>query len=129
MVDQCKGKTKERKPCGAKPRPGSAYCPWHDPALASKRVEWSAKGGANRSNQVRASKAIPADSMTNADAHAHLSLAFRKTFAGTMEPGVLNALSTASKALADLARVVDFEEQLAEMRAQIVDLSERRGAS
>jgi len=41
---------------------GGEFCPWHDPAMAGKRAEWSSKGGVNRSN---------------AEVHSYLSLAFR----------------------------------------------------
>lgn len=128
MLDRCLGKTKEGKPCSAKPRPGSTWCPWHDPELASSRLEWSAKGGANRSNRARANKELPAEPLSNAEVHAYMSMAFRRTLAGKMEPGVLTALSTGAKVLAELSKAVDLEDQLAEMRQKIVDLSERRPA-
>jgi len=129
MVERCQGKTKEGKPCSATPRPGSTWCPWHDPSLAAERSRWSAKGGAMRSNYARAKKNIPAEPLSNAEVHAYMSLAFRRTLAGKMEPGILNALSQAGRAIADLSKVVDFEEQLATMRREIVDLSERRNSA
>lgn len=128
MVGKCQGKTKDGKPCSATPRPGSSWCPWHDPALAGQRSTWSAKGGANRSNKARANKDLPADPLSNAEVHAYMSLAFRRTLTGKMEPGVFTALANGARTLADLSKVVDLEDQLADMRRQIVDLAERRGA-
>lgn len=129
MVDRCSGKTKNGKPCAARPRPGKSHCPWHDPEFAEKRPEWSAKGGENRSNQARAKKNLPAEPMSNAEAHAWLSLAFRKALVNQMDAAMLNALSTASKALADLSRIVEIEAELAEAQRAIVDISARRSAS
>jgi hypothetical protein len=120
MVERCSAKTKGGKPCDAKPRPGTAFCPWHDPALTENRSEWSAKGGANRSNQARAKKDLPTEPLTNAEVHAYLSLAFRQTLVGKMEPGVLNALSTASKALADLSGAVDVAFRAIPLRGDLL---------
>jgi len=125
----CTGRTKEGKPCSARPRPGTELCPWHTPELAEQRVQWSRTGGKNSSNKARARKELPAEPLTNAETHAYLSLAFRRTLTGQLEPGVLNALSQAGRALADLSKVVDLEDQLADMRRQIVDLAERRNAA
>lgn len=67
--------------------------------------------------------------MSNAEAHAWLSLAFRKALVNQMDAAMLNALSTASKALADLSRIVEIEAELAEAQRAIVDISARRSAS
>lgn len=128
MLEKCQGKRADGKPCAAKPRPGSTYCPWHDPELAERRREWSAKGGAQRSNAERAKKELPSEPLSNAEAHAYLSLAFRRAMVGKMDAPMLNALAGAAKALAELSKAVDLEDQLADMRQKIVELSERRPA-
>jgi len=126
MVAKCHGRTKDQKLCGATPRPGPAWCPWHDPTLADRRIEWSAKGGANRSN--RANKELPAEPITNAELHAYMSLAFRRTLAGKMEPNVFTALSNGARTVAELARAIATDEQLAALARQVAELSGKRSA-
>jgi hypothetical protein len=125
----CTGRTKDGKPCAAKPRPGTELCPWHTPELAGQRAEWSRTGGRNSSSRARARKALPGEPLSNAEIHAYMSIAFKKTLVGQMEPGVFTALANGARTLADLSKVVNLEDQLAEMRRQIVDIADRRPAS
>jgi hypothetical protein len=75
MVDpelRCRGTTRDGKPCAAHPRPGTDLCPWHSPDLAARRAEWSARGGAGRSNKQRAKRALPAEPLTAEEVHSYL---------------------------------------------------------
>lgn len=117
MVARCPSVTRERKPCSATPRPGSAYCAWHDPELSKRRSEWSAKGGANRSNKARAAKALPTELMSTDEIAAWLTIQFRKLITGQIEPGIATASATVAKAIAEIQRGAQIEERLAEIEA------------
>lgn len=129
MLDRCQGTTKDGKPCSAQARTGSTWCPWHDPALIERRAEWSAKGGRQRSDVARARKKLVGDLRDLAGVKAMILESMELTKNGDMEPAILNALSTAARAVVVVAGVADFEEQLATMRADIARFSERQGAA
>jgi hypothetical protein len=97
------------------------HCPWHStaPEWIAKRQGWSAEGGRKRSNAARAKRNLPTEPMTNAEAHAWVTVAFKKTLAGQMEPGVLNALSNAAKTMSELAKAGDLEERMAEIERRL----------
>ena len=128
-ADPCQGTTQDGKPCGARPRPGSVWCPWHDPDLKEQHRAWSAKGGQQRSNGNRARKKLAGDLRDLVGVKAMLLESMQQTKDGTMEPGILTALSTAARAVVAVAGVADFEEQLGEMRREIADLAEHRSVS
>jgi hypothetical protein len=128
MAERCLGQTKEGKPCSAKPLPGSDYCPWHDASWADRRQEWSKKGGKGRSNEARARKALAGDIRDMTDVKARLMAALAKVESGDLEAGPANAMANLARAIATVAGVADFELQLAELRRDLADLSEQRGA-
>jgi len=117
MVARCPSLTREGKPCSATPRPGSAYCAWHDPELSKRRSEWSAKGGANRSNKSRAAKALPTELMSTDEIAAWLTLQYRKLIAGQLTPGIATASATVAKAIAEIQRGAEIEARIAELEA------------
>jgi hypothetical protein len=47
---------------------------------------------------------------------------------GKLDAKIGNAAANIARSMIDVARVADFETQLAEMRREIADLAERRGA-
>lgn len=108
--------------------PDGEFCVTHDPSRIADLTAYRRKGGHARSNKARALKDLPAEPLTTAEAHAYLSLAFRRALVGKMDAPMLNALSTAAKALADLSRTVEQDHMLAELAAKVTRL-ERRGAS
>ncbi|MDP9470205.1 MAG: hypothetical protein M3Q71_05990, partial [Chloroflexota bacterium] len=63
----CRGTTKDGKPCAARPRPGTDLCPWHSDDLADRRREWSRRGGTNSSSKARARRQIPDGAMSAAE--------------------------------------------------------------
>src|SRR5215211_7270294 len=128
MPDRCLGTTKDGKACGAKPLPGSDRCPWHDPAWAERRQEWSKKGGKGKSNEARARKRLAGDIRDMTDVKARLMVALAKVDAGELEPGPANAMANLARAIATVAGVADFEGQLAELRRDVAELAESRGA-
>lgn len=126
MPERCQATARNGKPCGAAPMPGEALCPWHSPAAAEQRRQWSAKGGSARSNATRAKKALPVESLTLAEVQGLLSVTLKGVIAGRIEPGVGNAVANLARALVAVAGVADFEVQLTELRR---DLAELKGAS
>src|SRR5215212_436170 len=128
MVDRCPATTQSGKPCSAKPRPGSTWCAWHDPALAQRRSAWSAKGGANRSNKSRARKALPAELMTMEEVQSYLGVTLRGVLSGTVDPGVGTAVATIARAMTTVAGAGALEQQIAGLAQQIAELTGRRSA-
>jgi hypothetical protein len=119
MVETCRGTTADGKPCAARPRPGSSWCPWHDPDLSDRRSEWSAKGGSNRSNRRRAKRQLPAEPLTAEEVHAYLGVVFRGVIGGTTEPGVATAAANVARAMMDVAKASDLEERMAEIERRL----------
>lgn len=128
MVDRCAGKTKEGKACSAKPRPGSQWCPWHDPALSVSRSQWSAKGGTNRSNRVRARKDLPADPMTMEQVGAYLGVVFLGVISRRIEPSIANAAANVAKTMSVIQTATEIEERLAAVELLIQHDNLQRGA-
>ena len=121
MPDHCQAETKRGTRCTATAVPGDDRCAWHSerPEWVAKRRNWSAEGGRKRSNAERAKRNLPTEPMTTAEAHAWVTVAFKQTLNGQMEPGVLNALSNAAKTMAELARTSDVEERMIEIERRL----------
>lgn len=127
-VERCKGRTKDGKPCAAKPRPGTDLCPWHDPQFANRRAEWSRRGGVNSSTKARARKQLPSESLTIDEIHGYLGRVFTGVIEGKLEPSVATAAANVARAMLDVAKVADFESQLTDLRRSIAELQEAEGA-
>ena len=117
MLVKCSGTNVDGTPCSATPRPGSAWCVWHDPATKAQRTEWAKRGGKARSNAARAKKALPTELMTSDEIAAWLTIQFRKLITGQIEPGIATASATVAKAIADIQRGAQIEERIAELEA------------
>lgn len=129
MVGKCSGTNADGTPCSAAPRPGSTLCVWHDPETKSQRAEWSKRGGAARSNQVRARRALKGDIRDIAAVKASLFSALAKVEAGELDPGPANAMANLARAIVSVAGVADFEVQLSEMRQELAEIARSRSAS
>lgn len=129
MLSGCLGQSNTGDPCQARPVRPSGYCYWHDPALTEERNQKRREGGVNRSNKVRARKALPADPLTAEEIRAHLGVVFLAVIDGATEPGIGTAAATIARALLDVAKVAEVEEQVAGLRREMADFSERRSAS
>lgn len=124
--DRCQGTTLQGKPCNAAPRPGSSWCPWHDPAMASERPAWRVKGGANSSNANRARKAIKGDLRDLAGVKATLLTAMGKVERNELEPAQANAIANLARAVVVVAGVADFQDELTDLRRQLSEMREDR---
>jgi len=125
MPEHCQSETKRGTRCTATPVPGDDRCAWHSerPEWVEKRRKWSAEGGRKRSNAERAKKALPTEPMTTAEAHAWVTVAFKRTLTGAMEPGVLNALANAAKTMTELAKSSDLEDRLSDLERRLTGRS------
>ena len=113
MPERCQAETRSGQRCSALAVDGSR-CPWHSaaPAWVEKRRQWSVKGGERRSNKQRAAKQLP-ERMTVAELEGWLSLCFKRTVAGLMDPGVARAAATLATAMLEAAKAGAVEEKLA----------------
>jgi hypothetical protein len=117
IVDRCSSTTKDGTPCGAAPRPGRSFCPWHDPQLVTARQTWRARGGQGKSSRRRATRNLADAALTMPEVAGLLSVALKKVATGTMEPGVGNAMANIARALVATQQAGDVEMRLAELEA------------
>lgn len=131
MPTGCKATTKSGKACRAPLLPGKTWCRAHDPDLAAERLEWSRRGGRNRSNAARAAKELQGETADVAEITAVLTRAMRRLEAGKIEPGIATSLAGVAKALVSIRQAGEIEERIAELeaRAGIVRLADRRMAA
>ena len=122
----CQATTRTGTRCAAQAVDGR-HCPWHSTAdeWVTKRVEWSAKGGANRSNAARARAALPDAALTPAQLQRVISQALHDVLRGDLEPGRANAAAALARTLTTIAEAVEFETRLTSLEAT---LSERETA-
>ncbi len=124
--DQCRATTKEGRPCSAEAVDGR-LCRWHTmaPEWIAKRSEWSAKGGASRSNAERARKSLPDAALTSRQLACVLSKALGDVLSGSLSPGPANAAAALARTLVTISEAVEIEARLTALEAA---LSERRTA-
>lgn len=103
---------------------GSTYCLMHSPDHAELRREAAAKGGRARSNKARAAAMLP-DPMTTDELTGWLSVAFKQTLSGRLDPKVGSAVATLARALLEAQSaaaqpaIADLEEQVEVLRQMI----------
>ena len=111
-MKKCKGKLKNKKPCGANAGP-SGYCWAHDPKLARKRAQAHKRGGRNSRHSAPASP-FPdgADPETAQGLQSAIATVFKDTWK------LENSVSR-SRALAYLASVQKAVIEVGELEARI----------
>ncbi len=114
MATPCLGTNQAGGVCSAAPGP-DGYCQWHSPANAEARAEWRKKGGSNRSNRARAKKQLADAGMTAGEVGGVLSGVLRDVVAGRLEPGVATAAATVARALVEVRKVSDLEQEVADL--------------
>ena len=123
--DSCRATTQTGSPCSAR-HWKDGWCRWHHPDLAEQNRVNAAKGGRSSSTRARAIKRLRGP-QAMVDLRDVLMEAFIETKDGKLDPRVLSALATGARAILDVSGVVTYDEQLADLRRQLADLSERRG--
>lgn len=125
MADTCSATTQTGAKCSARPWK-DGLCVWHHPDKAEENRARAVRGGKGRSNRARAIKRLRGP-QAMADLRDVLMEAFIETKNGKLDPRVLSALATGARAILDVSGVVTYDDQLAELRRQVAELSERRG--
>jgi hypothetical protein len=115
----CKGQTKDGRSCGAKPRPGTDLCPWHDPNFAERRAEWSRKGGVNSSTQQRARRQLPGQEMTATELHAFLAVVLKGVVVGRIDARIGNAAANIARSMNEIGKSADLEQRMAELERRL----------
>ncbi len=118
------GTNRDGAPCSAQARPGSRFCPWHDPQLAADRAAWRKKGGVGRSTAERAKKVI-GESGDLVAVQAKLVGALEKVEDGTLDPARAQAMASLARAIVAVAVPGELSERLAAMERALAG----RGAS
>jgi len=116
MAERCQAVAKNGKPCGATVV-ADGMCAWHAPSWEAKRRQWSAKGGAARSNKNRVRKQLPANVMSTVELRGLLGTVLKAVVAGRLEPGIGNASANLARALNELAKTSELEERLTALEA------------
>ncbi len=113
----CRGTTKDGKPCAARPRPGTDLCPWHSDDLADRRREWSRRGGTNSSSKARARRQIPDGAMSAAEICGLLGVVLKGVIAGRIQPSVANAAANLGRTIIAAQEAAEFDARLAALEA------------
>ena len=112
MDAKCSATNKNGSPCSAGPVREDGYCYWHAPDLAEQRLTDRQRGGAARSNVVRARKRIADTILEPSDIQGILGDTLRKVIAGTLEPGVGNAAANIARVLIAVREAGEIETRL-----------------
>ena len=113
---RCEARTQGGGRCAAKAAPGDTRCPWHSPAFAERRREWSQRGGHGKSNRERARKALGGGNELT-DVRARLLAALVRVENGELEAGPARAMADLARAIVTVSGAADFEERLARLEA------------
>jgi len=87
------------------------------------------EGREGDSTEAKARRTLKAGVLTAEDLRARLGIVFVDVIEGRTEPAVGTATATIARALLDVARVADVEEQVAQIRRDMAAFAERRGAA
>jgi hypothetical protein len=127
MDKQCIARNANGARCQAQPVRPSGYCWFHDPAIDEERTRKRREGGANRSNAVRAKKSLPAEPLAAEEIRSYLGLVFRGLIGGKVEPSMATAAANVARALLDVAKAAELEQEVANLRRDLAAFAERRG--
>src|SRR5687767_12937773 len=110
-VRRCRATNAAGSPCSAQPIRPDGYCYWHSPNAAADRAEARRRGGASRSNQARARRALPA-AMGSDELLATLSEAIRRVERGDMQPGPAGAIAQLARTMNAIRETSEVERRL-----------------
>src|SRR3954451_15079158 len=128
MLKRCTANNVSGSPCSSTPVRDDGYCYWHSPALAADREDARRRGGAARSNQARAKKALPAGVLSTDELRGVLGITIARVLSGAVEPGVgssVASLARAYVAVTEAGAVETLQSQVDELR----DLIAARGSA
>ncbi len=113
-MTRCDATRKDGSPCTAQAQAGGAYCWGHDPRLAARRRESSARGGANKATSKRLGKRMPATLRPVLDT---LYGALAGLEEGTTDPKTATAMASVAGAIMRLYEGSEMESRLAALEA------------
>jgi hypothetical protein len=126
-VATCHGITKDGQRCRARPLHGSPYCLSHSPDISdAQRKAWSATGGRNSANRVRASKQLPAELMSLEEVDSYLGVVYRGVIHGKIDPKIGTAAANIAGTMKELRKAA-IEERLEEIE-QVLGIAKRRAS-
>src|SRR5680860_1084692 len=108
---RCQADNQAGNPCEAKVQ-RDGWCHWHHPANRDKHLAASRAGGRARSNEVRARKRLRGTNRDLATVMAKLIYGLDRVETGELEPGVLNAMANAARAIQSLAGAVTIQDEI-----------------
>lgn len=124
MVAKCSAIARSGSRCQSPAMAGQAFCLMHSPDHAEVRREAARKGGRNRSAKARAAASLP-DPMTVDELTVWLSVAFKQTLSGRLEPKTATAVATLARAFLEAQQaaaqptIEDLQEQVEVLRQMI----------
>jgi hypothetical protein len=118
---QCEFVRRGGERCRARPRAGSAYCFFHDPAAAGERDAARRRGGVARSRRAAVLPENEPDLPlgTIADVVCLLGTTINQTRRGQIDVKVANAIGTLANVLLRGISQGDLEARLAAIEAQL----------
>jgi hypothetical protein len=125
MATLCRAIAKSGSRCKNPVLAGKQHCLFHDPDAGELRLLGSRTGGRNRGNKARAAKVLP-PAFTSQELLAVLSDGIRKVADDHLEPGVLNAMANAARAMTSIREMTEVEARLAELEARAGVMTVRR---
>src|SRR3954453_5773859 len=117
MVTRCNATTTSGAPCSAQPVREDGFCYWHSPALAADREEARRRGGAARSNRVRAKRQLIDAALSPAEIEGYIALSLRGVLASSLTPGVANAVANLARAAVAVREAGTREQRNVELEA------------
>lgn len=117
-TNECQGTNRTGGPCSAMPQTDKFWCVWHDPDLTEQRQRWIRDSGKAKSNKRRARKKMAEAVMSIDDIDALLCAAMQQVGAGTMEPGIGNAMASIAGRIVSIRTASDLEARLASLEAR-----------
>ncbi len=123
---RCQSNNQAGEPCSAKVwRDG--WCHWHHPGNRERHIAASRAGGRARSNEARARKRLKGTDRDFATVLGKLLNGIDKVETGEIEPGVLNAMANAARAVQSLAGPVSIQEEIETLRREVDAIKQDRG--
>jgi hypothetical protein len=125
MPNLCRAIAKSGSRCKNPVLVGKQHCLFHDPDAGELRLLGSRTGGRNRGNKARAAKVLP-PAFTSQELLAVLSDGIRKVANDQLEPGVLNAMANAARAMTSIREMTEVEARLTELERAAGMTNDRR---
>lgn len=129
MQSKCAGQKADGSPCNGVPWRGTRFCWYHAEEAAGDRARGRKLGGAARSNANRARKELLQGALSPAELEGVIGMTITQVLSGKKSPGIGQAIAALARASVAIRESASFEQQLDELRAQVAELSTRKGVA